>query len=139
MKSSSKLPKGAIWRPIKTAPKDCLVLLSCNENPEYPPYVCLGRWIDLPHTNQVHSFFAHDGRIADNIKALDDLNACAKKEAHWGDGYVGIMQGSFMGQDYFSHEFRGGILFRPTHWMPLPKPPIRRKSVRPTTKQGGGK
>lgn len=115
------------WRPIKTAPKDCLVLLSCDENPEYPPYVCVGRWIDVPHTNEIHSFFARDGRISDNIKTLADLQAQAKKYAHWGDGYVGIMQGFGSGETWRSHEFRGGILFRPTHWMPLPKPPTKRK------------
>lgn len=109
------------WRPIKTAPRDRLVLLSCMENPEYGPYVCVGRWIDVPHTNSVHSFFAHDGRVSDTIKTLDDLKAQAQKDGHWGDGYLGIMKGSFQMQDYSSWEFRGGILFRPTHWMPLPK------------------
>lgn len=116
------------WRPIKSAPKDTLVLLSCNENSEYPPYVCVGRWIDIPHSNQIHSFYARDGRLADSIKTLADLQAVAKKDAHWADGYIGIMQGGCGSENYFSHEFRGGILFHPTHWMPLPKPPkVKRK------------
>lgn len=114
------------WQPIKTAPKDRLVLLSCNEHPEYPSYVCVGRWIDVPHTNEIHSFFARDGRLNDKIKTLADLQCVAKENAHWGDGYPGIMEGFGHCGSWHSWEFRGGILFRPTHWMPLPKPPSPR-------------
>ncbi len=115
------------WRPIKTAPKDRLILLSCEENPEYDPYVCVGRWCDVPHTNEINWLLAGDSRLSSEIKTLDDLNRISKRDAHWHDGYPGIMQGGNGIQSWFSWEFRGGILFRPTHWMPLPEPPVKRR------------
>jgi hypothetical protein len=112
------------WRPIKTAPKDKLILLSCDEVPNGTPYVCVGRWIDVPHFNQIMSFMSNDGRLSENVKSIDDLYTIAKKDAHWADGYVGILRG---GDGRECYEMRGGILFRPTHWMPLPKPPTKKK------------
>lgn len=111
------------WRPIKTAPKDKLVLLSCKERPEYPPYVCVGRWIDVPHFNEIMWYHSKDERINfDVIKTIDDLYAQSKADGHWADGYVGILRG---GDGRECHDMRGGILFHPTHWMPLPNPPKR--------------
>lgn len=117
MKTTNKLR----WRDIRTAPKDCLVLLSCMENPEYGPYVCVARWIDVPHTNSVHSLFDKDGRLSEEIKTLEDLNQQAEQTAYWHDGYPGIMEGCGHGESWLSWEYRGSILFNPTHWMPLPK------------------
>ena len=120
------------WRPIKTAPKDRLILLSCNEHPEYPPYVCVGRWIDIPHTNEVHWLLMPEhlrtppNFLSKDITTLEQLATAHKADGHWHDGYVGIMQGHGVGQEWQAWEFRGGILFRPTHWMPLPQSPKTR-------------
>jgi len=110
------------WRPIKTAPKDKLILLSCEEHPEYPPYVCVGRWIDVPHTNTLRSFLAKDGNINSDIQTLEQLLEAEAKDGHWHDGYVGVMECHGHHQTVRTWEFRGGILFHPTHWMPLPEP-----------------
>jgi hypothetical protein len=115
------------WRPIKTAPKDKLILLASDEHPEYPLYVCVGRWIDIPHTNTLHSFYAKDGRVSEDIKTVEQLLAVEKKNGHWHDGYAGIMESWSTEGKVNTWEYRGGILFRPTHWMPLPKPPTRIK------------
>lgn len=112
------------WRPIKSAPRDCLVLLSCNEHPEYPPYVCVGRWIDVPHFNEVMWLHNRDQRLSPDIKTRDDLDATAKVVGHWSDGYPAILRDGDGRQCY---ELRGGILFHPTHWMPLPNPPKPRR------------
>ena len=104
------------WRPIKSAPKDRQILLACLENEEYGYYVTQGRWIDVPHTNLYLEKWKEGGRNAQDI--------CV--DPHWHDGFVGIMEhgGAGSGRTW---EFRGQILFNPTHWMPLPEPPKRRK------------
>ena len=113
------------WRAIKSAPKDKLILLSCNENPEYQPYVCVGRWIDVPHFNEVIWLHQRDERLSKDVKTRDDLDRIAREQAHWADGYLGIMRD---GEGRQCYDMRGGVLFRPTHWMPLPKPPKRPKN-----------
>lgn len=114
------------WRPIKSAPKDRLILLSCDENPEYPPFVCVGRWIDVPHFNCVQWLLCPPDKrqpanfVRADIQTLDDLMKDAKKNPYWHYGYVGILKG---GDGYECYDMRGGIVFRPTHWMDLPEPP----------------
>lgn len=118
------------WRSIKSAPKDRLVLLSCNEHPEYPPYVCAGRWIEVPHSNEVHWLLTGDHRISADLKTLDDLTKQAQRDAHWCDGYPAIMRGGDGTRSWESWEMRGGILFRPTHWMPMPESPRFKKPAK---------
>jgi hypothetical protein len=95
------------WRPIATAPKDRLILLAEPQNGEYPWLVLFGRWIDVPHTNEV-------------ISSLRE-NRATRKTTGWFGSYPGIMQhtGSL---DNLSYEERG-LFFQPTHWKPLPNPP----------------
>jgi hypothetical protein len=94
------------WRPIKTAPKDKLILLSCDENPEYPPYVCLGRWVDVPHSNAlIEAWRAH--------KQVDKERIFPG----WRESHIGVLGGNLG----CSWEYCGCILFHPTHWQPLPE------------------
>lgn len=102
------------WRPIKSAPKDRLVLLACWENQE-DYYVCVGRYIDCPHTNTLIEAW-RAGKEVDKTRIFKG----------WHDGYPGIMTGN-LGKSW---ELRSGILFRPTHWMPLPNPPVRKPRFR---------
>jgi hypothetical protein len=107
------------WRPIKTAPRDRQILLACMENGE-DFYVTQGRWVDVHHSNTVHDAWRKDLSIPSH-KVIESL---PKPAAHWMEAHVGYMEGT-LGTTY---ETRGGILFRPTHWMPLPEGPKSRKA-----------
>jgi hypothetical protein len=102
------------WRPIKTAPKDKLILLAQppHNYGEYPWVVMQGRWIDIPHSNEVH-------------KCLLDGTPIPKAPVHphWAGTYDGIMQNHGDRCDgVLSYEARSLVMY-PTHWMPLPEPP----------------
>ncbi len=129
MKSSSKLPKGANWRPIRTAPKDGThILLSYTGGDGETRHTGQGLWVDVPPTGHVHRMW--EAGKKDQIEWT--------REGRWEIGYVAILEhgGALQGRSF---EPRGWSPYDVTHWMPLPPPFIRRKSVRPTTQQGGGK
>jgi hypothetical protein len=97
------------WRPIRTAPKDEIILLAEPPNPARDNwFVMTGRWITLPHTNEL-------------MKAMKEHKPITKIEPHWLACYPGIMVlgGAYNGK---THEGRDYIM-HPTHWMPLPNPP----------------
>lgn len=105
------------WRPVKTAPKDKLILLAQPPyNPGDDPWVVMqGRWVDMPHSNQVMKHL-REGTMASIPKPPYDPG--------WEAHYPGIMQhgGMWHGYTYEPREVR----LHPTHWMPLPKPPTGR-------------
>lgn len=102
------------WRPIKTAPKDKQILL-CYEgfSGDGEMFVNQGRWVDVPHTNQITQALA----INQNPSEI-------KRDGQWEIAYVAIMEhgGRWNGRSF---EERGTNI-DPTHWMPLP-PPTRVK------------
>jgi hypothetical protein len=101
------------WRPIKTAPKDQIILLA------QPPFnygehkwvVMQGRWVNLPWQSEV-------------LDALRDGTEVptAARFPHWCVTYDGIMEGAAGMKSYHFHESRSYIVY-PTHWAPLPEPP----------------
>lgn len=102
------------WRPIKTAPKDKLILLAQPPvNPiEYKWVVMVGRWIDVPHLNEVLECLRNKQPIS-SAAVLPGWLAC----------YHGIMistRGS--GRDVKSYDERPLVMY-PSHWMPIPDPP----------------
>lgn len=98
------------WRPIKTAPKDAMILL-CYESfsDDMARVVSMGRWVQWPHTNAVHAALAK----GENPLALDH-------EGRWEIAYVAIMDhgGRWEGKSFQER----GCTVEPTHWMPLPQP-----------------
>lgn len=115
----------SFWRPIKTAPKDKLIILAQPPHSygEYPWTVMQGRWIDVPHTNEVNTALV-EGRNPEEIKTWP----------HWAGCYDGIMQTHCHGQgdQMYSYEPRPVVLY-PTHWMPLPTPPKGKYKQPPIT------
>lgn len=101
---------------MKTAPKDEQILIA----DDYGEGICVtqGRWIDVPHSNELTSSWTKGGtRNAQEIPC----------EGRWMGCHAGIMDhgGACSGQTWEARPF---ILFHPVGWMPLPKPPkMRRK------------
>lgn len=118
------------WRPIKTAPKDQQILLACLENCE-DFYVCQGRWVDVPHSNTWTAIWRANAHLP--MAEIDKL-AAKNVEGHWMEAHIGIMQHNTGSHTY---EHRGGILFRPSHWMPLPKAPTSKSAWRRARKIAG--
>lgn len=104
------------WRPISSAPHNELILLAADEDAEYPVVVTVGRYIDCPSTDEYNHLWETGNRDARNIPVTP----------HWRDSRVAILEHSGAGNGN-TWELRGGKLYNPTHWMPLPKPPARKK------------
>jgi hypothetical protein len=102
------------WRPIKTAPKDRQIILATPpHSDEYGWEVMQGRWIDVPHTNEIHKALM-EGKNPAEIPV----------DPGWVGCYHGIMQSHCYGPGdlALSYQDRPVALY-PTHWMPLPNPP----------------
>jgi hypothetical protein len=96
------------WRPIRSAPKDgTMVLLAEWPGDGRDGVVWWGRWVDVPQEN------ARGPRIADR-----------KHDPMWVASYAAIYTS---GTDDAAWHLKPIIVFSPTHWMPTPKPPIRRR------------
>lgn len=104
------------WRPIKTAPKDRHVLL------RYPSFadpetdvVTQGCWIEHHHSSVVMELLE---------RGLDPSKVTPV--SGWRVAYVAILQhgGRWRG---LAFEARS-CWVEPTHWMPLPEVPIRKRS-----------
>lgn len=105
------------WRPIKNAPRDEQILLAVPTGDGDDKWVTQGRWSQLPHSNDLMKSWQDGGtRNADEIPA----------DGHWREAHIGHMQHAGA-CDGWTWEARTSILFKPTHWMPLPKPPGRQK------------
>ena len=105
-----------VWRPIKTAPKDRLILLAQPpHSKDYPWLIMQGRWIDLCHSNFIRHALSANKPIPE-----PPINPC------WLGAYPAILQygGLYEG---FAYEECPIVLY-PTHWCPLPSPPRPRKS-----------
>lgn len=103
------------WRPIKTAPKDKIILLAePPHSDEYPWTVMQGRWIELPHTQTVMQSLRENKPVP-----------AAPVNPAWLGCYHGIMQGGSQLYAGLSYEERPLVL-KPTHWKPLPLPPKTR-------------
>lgn len=97
------------WRPIKTAPKNEMILLAQPPTPAKETWTVLqGRWITVPHTNAI-------------MNAVENQQPMPKAEPHWIVAYPGIMDlgGAYNGKSYEDRS----MIFYPTHWMPLPPAP----------------
>lgn len=105
------------WRPIRSAPKDRTQVLIAAVNGDGDYFVCEARWVDVPHNNELMKSWENGGtRDAQKIPA----------KAYWRDGRAAILDhgGACTGKTW---EARSDIIFHPTHWMPLPNPPTKRK------------
>ena len=104
------------WRPIKTAPKDQIILLAQPpHSDEYPWTVMQGRWIEQPHTQVMLKCLRENQPVP-----VAPVNPC------WLGCYHGLMRGGSHLYDGLSYEERPLVLY-PTHWRPLPEPPQPRK------------
>ena len=100
------------WRPIRTAPKDELILL------QYPSFtdqgdsvVCVGRWIEYP-SYRMASDAISKGMVPDPSKYNRGWIICYPalySHSRWRDGH--------------SWEIKT-IVVEATHWQPLPKAPV---------------
>lgn len=103
------------WRPIKTAPRDQIILLAQPpHNPdEYGWYVCQGRYLDIAHVNEVHVCLREGKPVVGQMGGF---------HPHWAATYDGIMDIGTAHASYKGYESRSNIVY-PSHWMPLPPPP----------------
>ncbi len=107
------------WRPIKTAPKDQMILLAEHyPNGENGWNVFEGRWIEIPHENEV--FPSRDCSLIDCVNPVAIWNN-AKQNGHWSVVYPAIF-GYSLGQYWRAKS----IIVYPSHWMPSPKPPTKK-------------
>lgn len=96
------------WRPIHTAPKDEAILL-CYLGADQKSFVCQGRWVDVPHDNELNSAIV-------NGRQLRPVSP------HWEIAYVAIQNG-YVNGDYTCRSYSPqSHRVSPTHWMPLPAP-----------------
>lgn len=98
------------WRPISTAPKDAQILL-LYQGHDHLPFVCQGCWVSSPHENVYL-------RVLRGEQSPDESDT----EGRWQIGYIATY-GSY-GQQ-ISHWKADSFRVFPTHWQPLPKPPVR--------------
>jgi hypothetical protein len=94
------------WRPIKTAPKDEFILLKYNSCER--TFVHEGRWIEVPHFNQL-------------MKTFNDITPPPRVEPGWRIGYIAI-QNTDRDTTRFKSWEATSMMVWPSHWMPLPKP-----------------
>lgn len=112
------------WRPIKTAPKDRLIILAQPPHEEGGEWTVLqGRWIDVPHTHELRLLWSDPAQLQAGCRTVEALQKSAKEDAYWVALYDGIMVSYGMAlKDVHSHEPRP-LLMNPSHWMPLPPAP----------------
>ncbi len=101
-----------MWRPIKTAPKDRLILLAQPpfESAEHDWLVIQGRWIapEVPHQNEIIAAF--------NERREVRLGDCGR----WLSYYPAFYSGDPIHQRTLNV---GVVVVYPSHWQDLPAPP----------------
>lgn len=100
------------WRPIKTAPKDRLILLAQPpHSDEYSWVVMQGRWIELLHSNELHTALRAGGPIPES------------SAGRWLGCYHGIMNSHGERVDGIQTYEERPLCLYPSHWMALPGHP----------------
>ncbi len=114
-----KLPRGRskeiVWRDMRSAPKDRLVLLAVpHSGGEDVLLVNFGRWTDKPYSAELHKSW-HAGGTTN----AEDL----PRSPRWLACHVGIMDhgGACSGNTV---EYRG-YLVHPKYWAELPETPTK--------------
>lgn len=100
----------SIWLPISTAPKDEQILLLYPGHDQLP-FVCQGRWIDVPHENVYLHVLRNDHL---SIEEED-------RKGRWEVGYIATCGDS----SETTHWKASSFTVFPTHWQPLPRVPER--------------